>query len=224
MELRFPLILDGATGTELQKRGYTGDIGAEEWTLAHPEVIRAIQRDYVTAGSQVLYTPTFGGNAVKLAEHGVTEDAAGYNRRLAALSREAAGGKALLAGDLAPTGLFLSPLGSASFEELVDAYARQVAGLEEAGVDLYVIETMMTLSDARAAVLAVRAVTDKPIFVTFTCDQNGRSISGTDITAALTVLQGMGIDAFGLNCSAGPEQMLPQLRRLREYALSLIHI
>ena len=155
---------------------------------------------------------------MKLAEHGVTEDAAGYNRRLAALSREAAGGKALLAGDLAPTGLFLSPLGSASFEELVDAYARQVAGLEEAGVDLYVIETMMTLSDARAAVLAVRAVTDKPIFVTFTCDQNGRSISGTDITAALTVLQGMGIDAFGLNCSAGPEQMLPQLRRLREYA------
>ena len=218
MELRFPLILDGATGTELQKRGYTGDIGAEQWTLAHPEAIRAIQRDYVAAGSQVLYTPTFGGNAVKLAEHGVTADVADCNRRLAALSREAAAGKALLAGDLAPTGLFLSPLGNAAFEDLVDAYARQVAGLEEAGVDLYVIETMMTLSDARAAVLAVRAVTDKPIFVTFTCDQNGRSISGTDVTAALTVLQGMGIDAFGLNCSAGPEQMLPQLRRLREYA------
>ena len=76
----------------------------------------------------------------------------------------------------------------------------------------------MTLSDARAAVLAVRSVSAKPIFVTFTCDQNGRSISGTDITAALLVLQGMGIDAFGLNCSAGPDQMLPQLRRLREYA------
>ena len=218
MELRFPLILDGATGTELQKRGYTGDVSAEQWTLSHPEAIRDIQRDYVAAGSQVLYTPTFGGNAVKLAEHGVTGQTADYNRRLAALSREASGGRALLAGDLAPTGLFLSPLGSASFDDLVDAYAQQVSGLEEAGVDLYVIETMMTLSDARAAVLAVRAVTDKPIFVTFTCDRNGRSISGTDITAALTVLQGMGIDAFGLNCSAGPEQMLPQLRRLREYA------
>ena len=218
MELSFPLILDGATGTELQKRGYTGDIGAEQWTLAHPDAIRDIQRGYVDAGSQVLYTPTFGGNAVKLAEHGVTEDTAGYNRRLAALSREAAGGRALLAGDLAPTGLFLAPLGSASFDQLVDAYAQQAAGLEESGVDLYVIETMMTLSDARAAVLAVRAVSDKPVFVTFTCDGQGRSISGTDITAALTVLQGMGIDAFGLNCSAGPEQMLPQLRRLREYA------
>lgn len=218
MELHFPLILDGATGTELQKRGYTGDVSAEQWVLAHPDSILSIQRDYVAAGSQVLYTPTFGGNAVKLAEHGVTEDTAAYNRRLADLSRQAADGKALLAGDLSPTGLFLAPLGSASFDQLVDAYAQQAAGLEAAGVDLYVIETMMTLSDARAAVLAVRSVSAKPIFVTFTCDQNGRSISGTDITAALLVLQGMGIDAFGLNCSAGPEQMLPQLRRLREYA------
>ena len=218
MELRFPLILDGATGTELQRRGYTGDISMEQWTLAHPDCIRELQRGYVDAGSRVLYTPTFGGNAVRLAARGVTEDVAAYNRRLAALTREAAGGRALVAGDMAPTGLFLPPLGDASFRQLVDAYAQQVAGLEEAGVDLYVIETMISLSDARAAVLAVRAVTDKPIFVTFACDGNGRSISGTDITAALTALQDMGIDAFGLNCSAGPAEMLPQLRRLREYA------
>lgn len=218
MELRFPLILDGATGTELQKRGCTGDVCTEQWVLDHPDVLVSIQRGYVAAGSQVLYTPTFGANRQKLREHGMTDHPAAYNRRLAALSREAAGGKALLAGDLSPTGLFLAPLGTAAFEELVDDYTQQIQGLEEAGVDLYVIETMMTLSDARAAVLAVRRVSDKPIFVTFTCDENGRSISGTDVTAALTVLQGMGIDAFGLNCSAGPEQMLPQLRRLREYA------
>lgn len=217
MELRFPLILDGATGTELQRRGYTGDISMEQWTLAHPDCIRELQRGYVDAGSRVLYTPTFGGNAVRLAAHGVTEDVAAYNRCLAALTREAAGDKALVAGDMAPTGLFLPPLGDASFRQLVDAYAQQVAGLEEAGVDLYVIETMISLSDARAAVLAVRAVTDKPIFVTFACDGNGRSISGTDVTAALTALQDMGIDAFGLNCSTGA-QMLPQLRRLRAYA------
>ena len=217
MELRFPLILDGATGTELQRRGYTGDISMEQWTLAHPDSIRELQRGYVDAGSRVLYTPTFGGNAVRLAAHGVTEDVAAYNRRLAALTREAAGGRALVAGDMAPTGLFLPPLGGASFQQLVDAYAQQVAGLEEAGVDLYVIETMISLSDARAAVLAVRAVTDKPIFVTFACDGNGRSISGTDVTAALTALQDMGINAFGLNCSTGA-QMLPQLRRLRAYA------
>ena len=218
MELHFPLILDGATGTELQKRGYTGDVCAEQWTLEHPEAIIDIQRGYVDSGSQVPYTPTFGANRRKLEEHGIFNRTEDYNRRLAALSEQASGGRALRAGDISPTGAFLAPLGDVSFEELVDIYTQQAAGLESAGVDLFVIETMMTLSDARAAVLAVRSVSDKPIFVTFTCDENGRSISGGDVTAALVVLQGMGIDAFGLNCSAGPEQMLPQLRRLREYA------
>ena len=218
MEIRFPLILDGATGTELQKYGYAGDVSAEQWTLAHPDIMREIQRGYVAAGSQVLYTPTFGANRQKLEERGIFNRTADFNRRLAALSREAADGKAWIAGDLAPTGLFLAPLGEASFEDLVDIYTEQAAGLEAAGVDLFVIETMMTLSDARAAVLAVRSVSDKPIFVSFTCDESGRSLSGTDVTAALTVLQGMGISAFGLNCSTGPEQMLVQLRRLREYA------
>ena len=157
-------------------------------------------------------TPSFGANRRKLEEHGIFNKTGEYNRRLAALSKEAAGGKAWVAGDISPTGMFLSPLGEASFEELVDIYTEQAAGLEEAGVDLFVIETMMTLSDARAAVLAVRSVSDKPIFVTFTCDESGRSLSGTDVTAALTVLQGMGISAFGLNCSAGPEQMLVHLK------------
>ena len=125
-------------------------------------------------------------------EHGIFNKTADYNRRLAALSQKAADGRAFVAGDISPTGLFLSPLGEASFEELVDIYTEQAAGLEQAGVDLFVIETMMTLSDARSAVIAVLSVSDKPIFVTFTCDENGRSLSGTDITAALTVLQGHG--------------------------------
>lgn len=218
MQIRFPLILDGATGTELQKCGYKGDVSAEQWVLENPESIVGIQKGYVAAGSNVLYSPSFGANRRKLEEHGIFNKTADYNRRLAALSQKAADGKAFVAGDISPTGLFLSPLGEASFEELVDIYTEQAAGLEQAGVDLFVIETMMTLSDARAAVLAVRSVSDKPIFVTFTCDENGRSLSGTDITAALTVLQGMGIDAFGLNCSAGPAEMLPQIKRLREFS------
>ena len=218
MELHFPLILDGATGTELQKRGYAGDISAEQWVLEHPDAIIDIQRRYADAGSQAVYTPTFGANRRKLEERGLFNCTADYNCRLAALSAQAVEGRALRVGDLSPTGAFLSPLGDVSFEELVDIYTEQAAGLERAGVDLFVIETMMTLSDARAAVLAIRSVSDKPIFVTFTCDDSGRSISGTDVTAALVVLQGMGVDAFGLNCSAGPEQMLVQLRRLREFA------
>ena len=218
MQIRFPLILDGATGTELQKCGYKGDVSAEQWVLDNPDSIVGIQSGYVAAGSNVLYSPSFGANRRKLEEHGIFNKTADYNRRLAELSKKAADGKAFVAGDISPTGLFLSPLGEASFEELVDIYTEQAAGLEQAGVDLFIIETMMTLSDARAAVLAVRSVSDKPIFVTFTCDEAGRSLSGTDITAALTVLQGMGIDAFGLNCSAGPAEMLPQIRRLRELA------
>ncbi len=208
MEMRFPLILDGATGTQLQKRGYQGDVSAEQWVLDHPDSIRDIQRRYVQAGSRVVYAPTFGANRQKLEERGIFNQTAEYNHRLVALSRQAVDTRAWVAGDISPTGLFLSPLGEASFEELVDIYAEQAAGLEQAGVDLFVVETMMTLADARAAVLAIRSVSDRPIFVTFTCDESGRCLSGTDVAAALVVLQGMGVSAFGLNCSTGPEQML----------------
>ena len=124
MQIQFPLILDGATGTELHKRGFTGDVSAEEWVLAHPEAIADIQRRYVQAGSQVLYCPSFGANRQKLEEHGIFNKTADYNRRLAELSKKAAEGRALIAGDLSPTGLFLAPMGQASFEELVDTKCR----------------------------------------------------------------------------------------------------
>lgn len=218
MELRYPLILDGATGTQLQKRGFTGAECAEKWILEHPETILEIQRAYVEAGSQVLYAPTFGANPLKLAQYGLADKTEEYNRRLVELTRQAAGDKAMVAGDISPSGKFIAPMGTLTFEELTASYARQAAALEQAGVDLYVIETMMTLADARAVVLAVRSVSKKPIFVTFTCDGSGRTLTGTDVTAALTVMEGMGVTAFGLNCSAGPEEMLVQLERLGEIA------
>ncbi|MDD6024663.1 MAG: homocysteine S-methyltransferase family protein [Oscillospiraceae bacterium] len=218
MELRFPVILDGATGTELQKRGYTGGICSEQWVLDHPEAIIEIQRGYIDAGSNIIYAPTFGANRVKLEENGIFNQVRDYNLRLVALSKEAAGDRAYVAGDMAPTGKFLAPLGDMTFEELVEVYREQAAALEEAGVDLFVIETMMTVPEARAAVLAVKSVSKKPVFVSFTCDENGRTLTGTDVTAALLIMQGMGVDAFGLNCSVGPEDMLKQLRRLQPYA------
>ena len=217
MELSFPLILDGATGTQLQKRGYTGDECPESWTLNNPQAILDIQRSYVGAGSRVIYAPTFGANRVKLEQHGIFGKVEEYNHALVALSREAAGDRAWVAGDIAPTGLMLYPLGTASFEELVEIYTQQAAALENAGVDLFVIETMMTVAEARAALLAVKSVSKKPVFVSFTCDGKGRTLTGSDVTAALQIMQGMGADAFGLNCSVGPEDMLVQLRRLRDY-------
>lgn len=218
MELRFPVLLDGAMGTAAQVRGYTGEISTEQWLLEHPAVLAEIQQSYVAAGSRIVYAPTFGANRQKLEERGIFNQTEEYNARLVGLSRSALGNSAWIAGDIAPTGLFLSPMGTASFEELVDIYTEQAAGLASAGVDLFVIETMMTLPDARAAVLAVRSVSDKPILVSFTCDENGRSLSGTDVTAALTVLQGMGVDAFGLNCLSDIGTMVVQLQRLREFA------
>lgn len=218
MELKLPVILDGATGTQLQKRGFDGGECAEKWTLEHPKAILEIQRAYVEAGSRILYSPTFGANRAKLEAHGIFGKVEEYNLKLAALSREAAGDRAWVAGDMAPTGMLLYPMGEASFEELVEIYTEQAAALEKAGVDLFVIETMMDLGEARAAVLAVKSVSTKPVFVSFTCDENGRTLTGTDVTAALLVMQGMGVDAFGLNCSTGPEEMLRQLRRLKEFA------
>ena len=218
MELTFPLILDGATGTELQKHGFGGGNCPEAWILEHPDAIREIQQAYVEAGSDVIYAPTFGANRIKLEAHGLSHAVEDFNLRLVALSRDAVAGKALVAGDIAPTGHFLSPLGDVTFEELVEVYTEQAAALEKAGVDLFVIETMMTLAEARAAVLAVRSVSRKPIFVTFTCDAKGRTLSGSDVVAVLQIMQGMEIDAFGLNCSVGPGEMVTQLRRLYEHA------
>lgn len=218
MELNYPILLDGSTGTQLQKRGFDSSISAEEWVLQHPEVIEDIQTRYLEAGSQIVYSPTFGANRVKLEHHGIFNQVEDFNTKLAAISKQVVNGRAWVAGDIAPTGKFLYPLGDTTFEELVDIYTEQCAALENAGVDLFVIETMMTLPEMRAAVLAARSVSSKPVFVTATCDENGKTLTGTDVTSALVVLQGMGIDAFGLNCSAGPDQMLTQLKRLKEYA------
>lgn len=218
MEVYLPLVLDGATGTELQKAGFTGEVCAEQWLLDCPGPILELQSRYVAAGSDVIYTPTFGGNRVKLEENGIFNRTAEVNRRLALLSRQAAGEKALVAGDIAPTGLFVTPLGNVTFDELVEAYEEQVTGLEEAGVDLFVIETMMTLSDARAALTAVRKHSSKPVIVSFTCDENGRTLTGGDAEAALVVMQSMGADVFGLNCSVGPKDLVAPLERLSRYA------
>lgn len=218
MNITFPLILDGAMGTQLYKTGMPGGVCPEQWVLEHPEAAVQIQRAYVDAGSQVIYTPTFGGNAAALESHGVFNRVGEYNHQLVQLSKQAANGKALVAGDISSTGGMLYPMGDMSFEDLYEIYLEQSAALEKAGVDLFVIETMTHLPEARAAVLAVKSVSKKPVFVSFSCDENGRTMMGTDVCAALSVLQGMGVDAFGLNCSAGPAEMLPQIKRLREYA------
>lgn len=216
--LSLPILLDGATGTRLYDHGMPRGVCAEEWVLAHPDVLLDVQREYVAAGTQVLLAPTFGANRAALSRHGLAHRTEDFNRALMALSKQAADGRALVAANLAPTGLFIPPFGDTPFEELVDVYTQQARACAEAGADLFLIETALTLPEARAAVLAVKSVSHKPVWVTFTCDENGRTLSGTDVLAAMIVMQGMGVAAFGLNCSTGPEVILEQLQRLAPYA------
>lgn len=218
MNITFPLILDGAMGTQLYKAGMPGGVCPEQWVLSHPEAALKIQKAYIDAGSQVIYSPTFGGNAATLESNGVFNKVEEFNRELVQISRQAADGRALVAGDISSTGAMLYPMGDTSFEELYEIYLEQAEALEKAGVDLFAIETMSSVPEARAAVLAVRAVSKKPVFVTFSCNENGRTMMGSDVCAALQIMQGMNVDAFGLNCSVGPDDMLKQIRRLADFS------
>ncbi|MCX4318996.1 MAG: homocysteine S-methyltransferase family protein, partial [Lachnospiraceae bacterium] len=151
-----PVILDGATGTNLQEAGMKMGVCPEQWILENPQVIIDLQRKYVEAGSNILYAPTFTANRVKLHEYGLSGKLWEMNQKLAALSKEAAGDKAYVAADISMTGEQIYPIGDMMFEELVDIYKEQAAALEAAGVDLFVVETMMSLQECRAAVIAIK--------------------------------------------------------------------
>ena len=146
------LILDGATGTELQKRGMPLGVCPEMWVIENPQVIVDIQREYIKAGSKAVYTCTFGGNRIKLSEFGLESKTIKINEKLAQLSRQAVGEDGLVAGDLAPTGQFIRPFGSMQFEEAVDIYKEQVQGLLSGGVDFFVIETMLDIQERQSCV------------------------------------------------------------------------
>lgn len=210
-------ILDGATGTELQKRGMPMGVCPEKWVLENPEILLGIQQAYAESGSDILYTFTFGGNGLKLKEYGI-DDVVRFNRELTGISKRAAAGKALVAGDIAPTGQMMEPFGPYTFEQIVNVYKEQVQGLLQGGVDLFAIETMMDIQEARAALLAVKESCDLPVIVTMTFDTNGRTLGGTDPVTALITLQSLGADAVGCNCSAGPAEMLKLIQEMRPYA------
>ncbi len=213
-----PVVLDGATGSNLQKAGMPVGVCPEQWILENPEVLVALQEAYVKAGTDILYAPTFTASRVKLEEYGLADRLDGMNRALVALSRRAAGGRALVAGDLTMTGRQLYPIGEMRFERLVDIYREQAGVLVQAGVDLFVVETMMSLQECRAALLAIREVCDLPVMVSLTYNEDGRTLYGTDPVTAVVTLQSLGADAVGMNCSTGPEAMLSPVREMAAVA------
>lgn len=211
------LILDGASGTELQKRGMPGGACPEIWCLENPDLIREIHSDYQMAGADVVYTCTFGANRLKLAQYN-THNVKEINRRLARLARDAVGKKAMIAGDIGPTGRFVRPFGDVDFEKAVDVFKEQALGLLEGGVDLFVVETMIDIQEARAALIAVKEITDMFVMVTMTFEEDGRTLGGTDPVTAMITLQSLGADAVGCNCSTGPEGMLGFVAAMKPYA------
>lgn len=216
------LYLDGATGTNLQKAGMPTGVCPEQWILKHQEVMEDLQQRYVEAGTDILYAPTFSGNRIKLKEYGLEVQGREINIQLAKISKRVAkqaDRTVFVAGDLTMTGEQLYPIGTLLFEELVEVYKEQVGYLIEAGVDLFVVETMMSLQEARAAVLAVRESCELPVMVTLTFQEDGRTLFGTDAATAAIVMQSLGADAVGVNCSAGPDVMIPVIEKMRKHAM-----
>ena len=212
-ELNFPLILDGATGTELTKRGMPQGACTERFVLEHPDVITGLQQEYIAAGSDAVLAPTFGANRPTLERHGYKADEVEQTcRDLFAITKAHAGGK-LIAGDMSPTGFLMQPFGDTAPEIVYESYREQAATLLDRGVDFFFIETMITAAEARLAVRAVRDLSkDIPVFVSMTVNENGRTMYGDALDAVLMTLVPYNIQGFGCNCSIGPDVIARALK------------
>lgn len=212
------ILLDGATGTNMFRAGMPRHTCAESWILEHPDAILDLQRAYAAAGSRIVYAPTFSANRISLGKYHLEDQTERLNTGLVELSRKAAGPDVLVAGDMTTTGEMLDPLGDLEEEELLDAYREQAEYLEKAGVDLFVAETLMSVREAELALEAVRSVSSRPFMCTLTVQENGRAWFGGSALELVERLQDQGADAVGVNCSGGPEQMLPVIAGMAEAA------
>ena len=221
------VILDGSTGRNLQQRGMPTGVCPEDWILKNPQVLIGLQREFLEAGTDILFAPTFGANRIKLEEYGLDDQIVSMNQKLVGFSKKAIDEyqnktdnqrKVYIAADLTMTGEQLQPVGKLPFEDLVDIYKEQLGYILEEGVDLIVVETMMSLQECRAALLAAKECCDLPIMISLTFQENGKTLFGTDPKTAIIVLQSMGADAVGVNCSTGPDKMEQIIREMKEYA------
>ena len=214
---------DGGFGSLLIERGFPGGV-PEEWNLSHPEVVASIHADYFRAGSDYVHANTFGSNRVKLAAEG--RDAGALAARLTAAgveiarrARDGIGGDRFVALDVGPTGKLLAPLGDLGFEEAVAAFAEQIRAGAEAGADFVSVETMSDLYELKAAVLAAKeAAPGLPVFATVALDGRGKLLTGADPAAVVATLEGLRVDALGINCGLGPDKAEPWIRAFLERA------
>ena len=207
--------LDGGCGSNLLKRGLPQGVCPEYWMCENIDVIRGLMAEYAMAGSDILYAPTFTANRIKLEEYGLRDKLEYINSTLIKMSLDVAAEygeklnrKILVAADISMTGLQLKPMGQLDFEDLIDIYKEQIKVCVEVGSDLIVVETMMSLQETRAAVIAAKEVANETAIMTTLSFDGDRTLYGTDATTAAVVLSSLGVDALGANCSTGPKDMV----------------
>ena len=215
-------LADGAMGTMLFDQGLESGGSPELWNLEHPDRVTAVHRGYLEAGADLILTNTFGGSRFRLALHGQEARVEELNRAGARLARQAAqalGDRAVVAGDIGPSGGILEPLGDLAYAAAVDGFAEQARALVDGGVDVVWIETMSDLEEVHAAIDGVRRVAATlPLLATMTFDTRGHTMMGVTPERAIEALHGWGADAVGGNCGNGPGEILEVIEKMRRHS------
>lgn len=212
------IVLDGATGSNLIRAGMPRGVCTEQWVLEHRDVMIQLQREYVEAGSQMVMAPTFGANRAALSRFGLEGQLKDLNRRLVELSQEAVEGRAYIAADLSTGGKVPGSAPDATYEAALERYKEQISILAEAGADLLIAETMISIDETMAAVEAAQLVSDLPIMCSMTVEADGSLFAGGNAREAVETLQEMGAVAVGINCSVGPDQLESVVANMKEVA------
>ena len=208
-------LMDGATGSNLMKAGMPRGVCTEQWVLEHPDAILALQSAYKAAGSNMVYAPTFCANRIALSGYGLQDDVSRMNRELVALSKKAVGSGVLVAGDMTTTGKPADPEDSDGYQQLLDAYREQAEALISAGADLIGVETMMGVNECVAAIEAIRSLGDIAVICTLSVQSDGKCYFDGSVFEAAEILEALGADAIGVNCSTGPDQLESVIRTLK---------
>ncbi len=213
------LLSDGAMGTELQKRGLKQGECPELYNVDHPEVVQAIHKDYYDAGSDIVETNSFGGTRARLAKYDLSDKAYLLNKRAAELARQVCPEGRFVAGSMGPTGELLEPYGELSVQKAKDYFKEQAEALAEGGVDIFFIETMITLEEMAAAIEAVKEVGSLPVAASFTYELSPTGAHtnwGLDVATTVKFLSEADVDVMGANCGEGVDVILQVVREMRE--------
>lgn len=207
-------IFDGAMGTMLQNAGLKPGECPEILNIREPEMVRKVHSAYIHSGATIIETNTFGANRIKLSHYGLSGQVDQINKTAVKIAKSAAASSAKVAGSVSSTGKFIEPLGELTFDMAYETFSEQISSLVRAGVDYILIETIIDIQEMRAALLAAKSVTDKPVICQLSFSEDGRTVTGTDAQTAAITLEAMGADIIGANCSLGPAQLLPIVQTL----------